>query len=121
MGGIIASALATPYLKLARGWEFASSDSSPTIAVLACCIFVLFAAAFHDYREGKFASLLSSCTWGIYIFHPLFLNLAIKVLHFYPLHYNPLLSIPLSCVGIFAVSAAFAYLLKHIPIVRRWF
>ena len=51
---------------------------SPAICLLACSIFVVFALL--DVKTSKFISIASQCTLGVYLIHPLFLNVAIKVL-----------------------------------------
>ncbi len=84
------------------------------VAMMAVGVFVIAAICFEKYVSGRIMSILALCSGGIYLLHPLFLNLQIKALRINPLNYPAVLSVPLNCVIIFGISAVGVYLIKFI-------
>lgn len=87
---------------------------SVPVALMAVSIFVIFGICFSRYHTGRIVRTLAVCSGGIYLLHPLFLNLQIKVLGINPLDYPAVLSVPFNCVIIFGISAIGVYLIKFI-------
>lgn len=63
--------------------------------------------------------VFSRCTFGIYLFHPFFLNLMFKLLHLYPSRFPLLVSIPVVCAAATLSSFALTYFLKKIRWINR--
>lgn len=63
---------------------------------------------------------LSSCCWGIYLIHPFFINLMIKFFKFNPISWAWYISIPITCIMMFALSAATTCVLRKIPIIKKY-
>lgn len=93
--------------------------TSAAICMLAVFIFLLFSFAFAGYQENGFVKLLSGLTWGVYLIHPLVINVLIKVLKIRPLDYAAWISIPAACIIVFAVSILLIFLMKKIPLVKK--
>lgn len=89
------------------------------ICLIAVCIFICFSKL--DMKETKGIRLLSACTWGIYLLHPLFINVVIKVIKVNMVSSYPYLKMALWTVLIFALSFASTYVLRKIPLVKKLF
>lgn len=63
---------------------------------------------------------LAQNTFGIYILHPVFIHVCLKIFQFNPQYHLPLLTLPLCISGFFACAAAVTMLLRKIPIVRKY-
>ncbi len=59
--------------------------------------------------------------WGIYLLHPLIINVALKVLKMDFVSYMPYVKIPLLAICTFTLSFAITYLLRKIPFVSELF
>lgn len=95
--------------------------TSLPVCIMALSIFTLLTSNHTELHTGLRLEGLSGCTLGIYLIHPFFLNLMIKLLHIYPLHFVKWISIPVTCIIIFFVSYLAVYVLKKIPIINRLF
>lgn len=94
--------------------------NSLAICAMALSIFLLFSLIFENCAgKNRIIKDLSSLTWGVYLIHPLVLNVVIKVLHIQPLDYPPYFSIPILCIGVFAVSLLLIFVMKKIPLVKK--
>lgn len=93
--------------------------TSLAICMMAVFLFLLFSLICSDYKESKLIKTISGLTWGIYLIHPLVLNVLIKVLKFNPLDYPAYFSIPIVCIGVFVISLLFIFALKKIPLFKR--
>ena len=89
-------------------------------SISAVCLFISFLQFRFSNKESKFISVLSDCTFGIYLFHPLFINIMVKLLHIYPFRYFSPISLPLACAGIVLASFVVTYILRCIPIVKKY-
>ena len=89
-------------------------------SISAVSLFTAFHAMGSWNMELPFIRTFSDCTFGIYLFHPLLINIMIKLLHIYPLRYNPLISLPTVCVGIVGLSFAVTHALRRSPWVRKY-
>lgn len=109
--GIIAGAiliLSPLYEKISINYR------SLPVAMMAVGVFMTTAICFEKYVSGRIISILAFCSGGIYLLHPLFLNLQIRVFRINPLDYPMVLSVPINCVIIFGISALGVYLIKII-------
>ena len=95
--------------------------TSLPVCMMALSIFALMAWNPVGLHIGRKWVGLSECTLGIYLIHPFFLNLMIKLLHIYPLHGMAWISIPAACMVLYFGSYATVYVLRKLPIVNRLF
>ncbi len=93
--------------------------SNVCVTLGAVFIFCFFAAAPCFNRENAVIKSVSKCTFGIYLIHPVFINLITKLLHFYPYQHYPFVSIPMIAIAIFAVSWGTVFVLRKIPIIKN--
>ena len=98
-------------------------NDSPIVLLSTLAIFSLSKNFFSkkNRKIGKITKFLSPLTFGIYVLHPVSVNFCYKVLKFTP-EYMPL------CVSFFAtlfITFAFSiiatWILRKIPIVKRYF
>ena len=95
------------------------SYTSLPVCIMALSIFILGTKnGTGSNVQGRKQEKLAECTLGIYLIHPFFLNLMLKLLHIYPLHFVKWISIPITCIFLFFVSYVIVYGLKKIPVVR---
>lgn len=88
----------------------------PVCICLACVIFLIFKR--FDIK-WKIADFLTPYCFGIYLFHPLFLNVIVKVFHFNPTDYiKACLGAPLMAICVFIMSFILCFLLRKIPLLR---
>jgi len=90
-----------------------------SVCLVAMSVFLLISKI--DMKPSKGLLLLSNCTWGIYLIHPFFINVAIKVLKIDLLTSMPYLKLCIFAVVIFCVSAMSTFLLRKIPLVKKLF
>jgi surface polysaccharide O-acyltransferase-like enzyme len=89
-------------------------------AISAISLFVAVKIWVEDAPEIPWLRCVADCSFGIYLFHQLAINVMIKLLHIYPLQKLPLLSVPCALLGVVAVSLGITYLLRKIPWVRKY-
>lgn len=85
------------------------------IMTAALAAFPLFYGMLSGKRT-KAAEVLSSVSFGVYLFHGIFLDLFMKYFPYRTV--NPILGIPVSVAAAFAVSAVFVYILRKIPGIK---
>lgn len=95
------------------------SYNSVAICVLAVSIFFAFSFLFSDYIEKCFVKELTNLTWGIYLIHPLIINILIKILKINPLNYLAVVSIPTTCISVFVISGIIVWVLRKIIILKN--
>ena len=95
--------------------------TSLPVCIMALCIFILITKNHTGLHMGRKWKGITECTLGIYLIHPFFLNLMIKMLHIYPLHGTGWVTIPAVCIALYFISYATVYVLKKIPVVNRIF
>lgn len=62
----------------------------------------------------------SALTFAVYLIHPVFLNTFYKFLHITPLDFNIWVSLPLFFMGVLLLSSAAAWVLRQIPVLRKY-
>ena len=119
LAGMTASRFVGDYtLQLAYNYPFTA------VAAL-----LLFGWAAEDFGKRVFVSgedggifwqRISGLCFGIYLIHPVFLNLLYKFLHVTPLSVGAGLSLPLFFLGILLPAALGAWVMKKIPVLDRY-
>lgn len=89
------------------------------VCFISSAIFLIFSRL--EITEKTFLLTLSKCTYGIYLFHPLFINIALKVLKIDFIFSAPYIKLPLLALVAFTLSFALTYLLKKLPLVSKLF
>ncbi len=99
---------------------FYASYTSILVATLSVSIFIICAYSFRNLNTNTIINSISKCTWGIYLLHPFFIHVIVKLFKFTITPYNQLIFYPLSCIFIFLISYIATLILKNIPIVKRF-
>ncbi|MEG0767859.1 MAG: hypothetical protein RR482_09095, partial [Clostridia bacterium] len=89
------------------------------VCLWAMSLFLLSKRVFSQ-PVGRGWLWFSRVSFGVYLIHPLVINVLMKVLHVQPLAFLPWLSVPVFGVGVFAVSAAITWLLRKVAFVRKY-
>ena len=71
-------------------------------------------------KVKKALELLSGYSFGVYLIHPLLIEILADSLHISVLSFNPIFSVPILSAAIMAVSFAISALLKKIPFLNRY-
>lgn len=91
------------------------------LAVCLMAMSIFLSVSKMDIKQNKLLLCISKCTWGIYLLHPFFINVAIKLLNI-----DVVTSLPYIRLFLFAVVVSFAsflstYILRKIPLIRKLF
>ena len=94
------------------------------VCLWAVSVFVLFKQRFKNKTCGeklqKRVVLVSDCTYGVYLIHPLSIVAFSNFLGIDGTFIHPVLGVPLVCVGVFVLSLAVTFVLKQIPFVKKY-
>lgn len=90
-----------------------------TICAMAISIFLTVSQM--GIKSNKLISCISKCTWGIYLVHPFYINIAIKVLKMDVLSSNVYIKLFVMWEIIFIISLLTTYMLRKLPIVKKLF
>ncbi len=88
--------------------------------ISAVSLFIAIIVFMNDMPNILWVRRLSDCTFGIYLLHPLFINIMIKLFHIYPLRYLPFLSITGAFIAISGLSYLSAYLLRKVSWIKKY-
>lgn len=103
-------------------WDPRGNDfgyRSLTVCLLACSIFIVFHLL--NVKSNKFISLASQCTFGIYLIHPLFINVAVKVLKLDFLSHMPYWTLFCLYVVVSLMSFIATLILQRTFTIVSWF
>lgn len=92
---------------------------SPTSVLMAAGLFSL-AKAKCKSEPGIADSIAARFSFGVYVVHTVFINFAYKFLHFTPDRYNVFAIWAAVYVGTLAGSLALVFVLRKIPVVRKY-
>lgn len=87
------------------------------VALMAMAIFTFVSRL--DMQSNTTIRVLANCTWGIYLIHPLFINILIKVLKLDILSIAPYINLFVFEVGVLICSLMVVFVGKRIPLIRR--
>lgn len=74
-----------------------------------------------NIKPNKLILCISNCTWGIYLIHPFFINVAIKLLKVDVLTSQPYVRLFVFAVVISCASFLSTYILRKMPLVKKLF
>ena len=89
------------------------------VAICAASIFTL--ATYIKAEKNKTLLNLSNSTWGVYLIHTFFINIAVKVLNLDLLSSLPYLKLAGLFVAVTVISFAVTFVLRKIPLVKYLF
>lgn len=96
------------------------TEANPFELLFAVSLFAAIRAICGEKPSPSWLAALAKAALGIYIIHPVFIHICVKILRFNPQYYLPALTLPLCVVIFFTCSAALVLLLRKIPLVRRY-
>lgn len=74
----------------------------------------------RSYRDRKMISAFEKLSFGIYLIHPVCMNLLYKALHLTPMMGSAVLTIPLFVILMLVPSYIAAWIASKLPIVKKW-
>ncbi len=110
---------------LAACWMALSPDKDPfgylhpLVVLMSTAIFLL--ALRMKICPSRRLLQWSACTWGIYLLHPLFINIAFKVMQLDMVSTLPAVKLPIFAAVVFLLSYLTTRLLRRAPYVKRLF
>lgn len=90
-----------------------------SVCLMATSIFLLVSKL--NIKSNKLLLCVSNCTLGIYLIHPLFINIAIKLLRIDVITSQTYLKLVVFTIAVLAVSFLSTYILRKIPLVKQLF
>lgn len=114
--------LLTAVSRSMEGYEIRMAYNYPPTVLIAVLIVVL-AVQLEPVWKKKWKSemeQLSSYSFTVYLIHPVYLNVCYKFLHLTPLLFPLYWSLPLFYVGALFCSLAGAWILCHIPLMKKY-
>jgi surface polysaccharide O-acyltransferase-like enzyme len=110
----------TYYINGQKLWNSMQDYMSITTFIEAICLFLLFkdylGKIVYNAKLKKIISYVSSCTFGIYLMHPLFTEILYVKLQ----TNNIILFLPLLTIGVFVICIAVSTIIKLIPIINKY-
>ena len=88
--------------------------------ISAISLFVAVKVLAENAKEIPWLRCVSECSFGIYLFHQFFINILLKVLHWYPLRKVPVLSMFGAFVAVTLCAFGVTFLLRKIRWVRKY-
>lgn len=99
---------------------FTASYVSIPVALMSLSVFIICAYSLKNTSTNKFIDSIAKCTWGIYLLHPFFIHVVVKLFKLTIIPYNQFIAFPLACIFIFTVSYIATLILKKIPIIKKF-
>lgn len=115
----IAGLISVVYLGVHYNGKIAESIDLLAVCIVSLAVFLIF--EHMKIQPSKLSLTLAKCSWGIYLLHPLIINVALKVLKMDFVSYMPYVKIPLLAICTFTLSFVITYLLRKIPFVSKLF
>lgn len=113
--GMIASRLTGDYtVQMAYNYPFT------VLAALLLFEWGLCSEIKSGQKSTAFWQQTAALSFTIYLIHPVFLNLAYKFFHITPLDFSLGISLPVFFFTVLALAAAGAWLLRKLPVLRRY-
>lgn len=106
----------TASLKMGRFSGMLYANLTPNVCATALAVFLL--VRHLDIGKGPLWAKLSALSLGVFVLHPLFIDLTVR-LAFPPDRWNLALSIPLRCLMVTLLSLGSAWLIRKLPRVGK--
>lgn len=91
----------------------------PIICFMAMGIFLLISQM--NVKTNKIILEIANCSWGIYLIHPFFMNIALKVLKIDLLSGMLYIKLFIFAMVLFVISLIVTYILRKIPVINTIF
>ena len=91
----------------------------PIVCFMAMGIFLIINQT--DFKENKAIVDIAKCTWGIYLIHPFFMNMALKLFKIDLLSGLLYVKLAVFAVMLLVISLVTTYLLRKIPVINNIF
>ncbi|MBR5597453.1 MAG: acyltransferase family protein [Lachnospiraceae bacterium] len=91
----------------------------PIVCFMAMGIFLLISHA--DFKSNKMILEIAKCSWGIYLIHPFFMNIALKVLKIDLFSGMLYIKLFIFAIVLFVISLITTYILRKIPVIKTIF
>lgn len=88
-------------------------------SINAISLFLAVTVFFSEIKEMPRLFGVSDCTFGVYLFHPFFINLLIKAFRIYPARILPPVGLLLAFLAIWIISFAVTYILRKVPLIKK--
>lgn len=89
------------------------------ISIMAMSVFVIISQI--KINPNKLLTCIAKCTWGIYLIHPFFINIAIKLIKFDMLTSHVYIKLFLFAMVVMFLSLFTTYVLRKIPFIKKLF
>ena len=114
---VLAAAMAVSRI---AGFSFQMAYNYPFTAALALLLFAWGLNARSTEKNTGFWESASALSFGVYLIHPVFLNLYYKFLNVTPLSFPVWASLPLFFLGALLPAALGVWVLRKLPFMRRY-
>lgn len=101
-------------------WAGAYGDFMINVMFESIGMFVFIKNIKVSIKWRKIILTISKYTFGIYLIHPLILEILNNSLEFNTLSFNPILSVPIISILIFVIGAIMSSILNRIPILKDY-
>lgn len=101
-----------------EGYHIIARYDDIFIIGMACFIF-MFIKNKDKGKQNKLVSSLSVCSFGIYLIHPVIMNVLYKVVEMQPIDYNALISIPGFAIAFIVPVWIVVIVMRKLPILNR--
>ena len=113
-------ALGMAISRIAGGYSLVMAYNYPFTVALSLCIFGTGLAARPSREHADFWEAASALSFGVYLIHPVFLNLAYKFLNVTLLSFPLWQSLPLFYLGTLLLAVSGTWLLRKVPVMRKY-
>ena len=93
------------------------SDKHPLVSIAAMFVFVVISEL--DIKGNKLLYEIAASTWGIYLIHPVFFNIGIKLFNIDLLSHMPYLKLSCCFIVVFLLSFGTVWVLKRMPFFKN--
>lgn len=121
--GAMFTAFMTSWISLRTAQPCSNYYDSFSVNVLmqSIALFVLFKnLKLNSVKMNYYISVFSKCTFGVYLIHPLVMELLQLVFALDTFIFNPIMSVLLISLIVFVISFVLSLLLNKIPFLRRY-
>lgn len=95
-------------------------ENHPLVAVFAVCLFCGIKILFAHRKSSEKMAAAGGAALGVYIIHPVFLHILVRVADWNPQLVMPAISIPLTVAGIYVCSLVTVRLSSKIRVIKKY-
>lgn len=122
--GFLSTILISSFVALQKGKPFGYYENFTINVMLeSISVFVFFKYKISNLhfsqKSQKMISILSSCSFGIYLVHILVLD-SLEKLGLYTLSFNAIISVPIIALTVFLISFIISAVIHRIPVLKKY-